>query len=80
MAEEEMRRQPDKEWCPPNTWAYVNLQVLMDIRDELKRLNGLLHCSNFTAIPHTLAAIKRNTTKKKRVRKCPAHPQTCRNP
>lgn len=47
-------------------WHHVRLAVLMDIRDELKRLNQLLHCSNFVAIPHTLAAIRRNTTKKKR--------------
>jgi len=40
--------------------------LLMDIRDELRRLNDLLHCRNFTGIPLTLHAIKRNTTKKKR--------------
>lgn len=43
----------------------VNAALLMDIRDELKRLNGVLHCPNFLAIPFKLDAIKRNTTKKR---------------
>ena len=40
------------------------LAVLMDIRDELKRLNELLHCSNFITIPTTLRSIEHNTNKK----------------
>ena len=44
----------------------AQLSVLMDIRDELKQLNALLHCHNFTAIPHTLRSIQKNTTKKRR--------------
>ena len=42
-----------------------SLAVLMDIRDELQRLNSLLYCPNFTAIPRKLDRIGRNTTKKK---------------
>lgn len=42
------------------------LAVCMDIRDELKRLNTLLHCPNFVAIPGILTAIRVNTTKKRR--------------
>lgn len=38
----------------------------MDIRDELKRMNGLLHCHNFLSIPHKLESIRKNTIKKKR--------------
>jgi hypothetical protein len=38
----------------------------MDIRAELKRLNHLLHCHNFTEIPGVLRGIRRNTTKRKR--------------
>lgn len=30
----------------------------MDIRVELQRLNSLLHCSNFQAIPHKLDRIR----------------------
>jgi len=48
------------------SWDGRQLAVLMDIRDELKRLNTLLHCSNFTAIPGELRAIRRNTTKPRR--------------
>ena len=41
----------------------VMLAVIMDIRDELQRLNRLLSCPNFTAIPTTLRSIRRNTAK-----------------
>jgi len=44
----------------------ARLAVLMDIRAELQKLNGLLHCHNFVAFPHTLLAIQRNTAKQKR--------------
>jgi hypothetical protein len=37
----------------------------MDIREELQRLNRLLHCQNFTAIPSELRKIARNTAKPK---------------
>lgn len=66
-----MARHKDIEWNLPNpiNWDQVPISVLMDIRDELKRLNGLLNCHNFTRIPFVLDQIKRNTTKKKRARK-----------
>lgn len=51
------------------TWKQASIAVLMDVRDELQRLNRLLNCQNFTAIPYTLSAIKRNTNRKKRTRK-----------
>lgn len=41
----------------------VTQAILMDIRRELKKLNSLLGCRNFTEIPTTLRAIRRNTTK-----------------
>ena len=44
----------------------AQLSVLMDIRDELKRLNRLLSCSNFTGIPETLRQIRKNTTRRKK--------------
>lgn len=47
----------------------VTRAILLDIREELKRLNSLLHCHNFTAIPFKLDAIKRNTTKKRKPKK-----------
>ncbi len=71
-----MRKFKDVEWDLPvgsngniATWAAVEIAVLMDIRDELKRLNSLLHCHNFVSIPQTLKGIRRNTTKKKRKKK-----------
>lgn len=42
------------------------LAVLMDIRDELQRLNTLLSCENFLRIPHDLQQIRRNTAKPRR--------------
>lgn len=45
------------------TWEGVHTALLMDIRDELKQLNGLLGCPNFVEIPRTLRAIRRNTAK-----------------
>lgn len=37
----------------------VHAALLMDLRDELKRLNNLLHCPNFLNMPHDLRAIRR---------------------
>lgn len=37
----------------------ATVAVLMDIREELQRLNSLLHCSNFIGIPRTLKTISR---------------------
>ncbi len=47
------------------TWEAVNVAVLMDIRDELKRLNYLLNCHNFVEFPRTLREIAKNTEKRK---------------
>jgi hypothetical protein len=66
-------RHKDADWELPTTdegriksWDYVQIAVLMDIRDELQRLNSLLHCHNFQQIPHTLKRIDRrlSTTRK----------------
>lgn len=48
------------------SWANAQLAALYDIRDELQKLNSLLHYSNFTTIPKTLKEIRYNTRKKKR--------------
>ena len=39
-------RQKNRDWADgaPISWDYANLAILQDIRDELQRLNGLLHC------------------------------------
>ncbi len=63
-----MARFKDTEWNLPTTLAggigsvdggAAHLAVLMDIRDEMKRLNALLSCPNFTGIPQTLKSIHR---------------------
>lgn len=51
------------------TWEHVNVAVLMDIRTELHRLNNILQCPNFLEILVTLSDIKRNTKRRKRVKK-----------
>lgn len=43
----------------------MTLEVLMDVRAELRRMNGLLHCHNFTGIPMTLKAISRKLPARK---------------
>ena len=43
----------------------AHLAVLMDIRDEMQKMNAVLHCSNFLAIPRKLDAIRLNTKKRK---------------
>lgn len=40
------------------TWEAVQIAVMMDIRDELKRLNGTLACPNFLAIPSRLEKMR----------------------
>lgn len=63
------QRKKDVNWKPADedgntpTWERANLAVMMDIRDELKDLNRILHCQNFLDIPQKLEAIRRNTDK-----------------
>lgn len=55
--------------------ADARLAVLMDIRTELQRLNGILHCTNFLAIPSKLEKIRIATARipiKKRKKKVTA--------
>jgi hypothetical protein len=44
----------------------AQLAVLMDLRDELQTLNGILSCPNFMSVPHKLDAIRRNTIRRRR--------------
>jgi hypothetical protein len=41
------------------TGGSAHLAVMMDIRDELQRLNRLLHCQSFINIPSRLQAIEK---------------------
>lgn len=47
---------------------HAQIAVLMDIRDELQRLNSLLHCHNFTSLPATVRTISRKMPVRRRVR------------
>lgn len=49
--------------APAEVWQLV---VMNEILQELKKLNRLLHCHNFTDVPFKLDKIAKNTTKKKR--------------
>lgn len=75
-----MRKEKDWVWIVTKftdstyTWDSAQLSVLMDIRDELKRLNNVLQCPNFIAVPRKLDDIKtelrqvRLNTRKRRKR------------
>jgi len=54
----------DKNYGLPH--SQIQIAVLMDIRDELKILNNLLGCRNFTDIPFILREIRQNTKRRKR--------------
>lgn len=70
-----MARRKDVDWNLPEGsefyWSHVQIAVLMDIRDELKRLNSLLHCHNFTGIPHVLRGIRAKLPTRKRRKQPP---------
>ena len=51
------------------TWEQAGIAVLMDIRDELKALNGIIGCRNVMDVPQILREIRRNTTKRRKPRK-----------
>ena len=41
----------------------ASLAVLMDLRDELRRIRQVFECPNMLEVPHILRQIRRNTTK-----------------
>lgn len=47
----------------------VLIALLMDVRDELKRINRALYCENFLDVPHLLRMIRANTAKPRKPRK-----------
>lgn len=42
--------------------------LLLDIREELRRLNTVLQCPNFIAVPSKLDQIAKNTRKRRKPR------------
>jgi hypothetical protein len=67
-ATEVTKTKGQRDFSVENTYDGCQLAVLCAIRDELKQLNALLHCSNFTGIPATLRSIRKNTAKPRRKR------------
>lgn len=47
----------------------AHLAVLMDIRDELKAMNRVLHCPNFLGLPNEIRWIRQAAEKKSRRQK-----------
>jgi len=44
-----------------STLEQAQLAVLMDIRDELQKLNRVFQCANFLNMPHELKTLRRYT-------------------
>jgi len=67
-----MARHKNQNWNLPDpkveTWEQVSVAVLMDIRDELQKLNRVFECRNTIAIPSLLRRIARNTAKKRKIK------------
>jgi hypothetical protein len=67
-----MRKYRNTEWQTRNafgiahSWDTAQVDVLMDIRDELQKLNRVFECGNFLRIPYTLECIQKNTKKPKK--------------
>ena len=59
-------------WCAEDT-AFTRDRVtcilLQEVRDELKRLNALLHCQNFQGIPRTLTDLAAPVRRREKVRR-----------
>jgi hypothetical protein len=45
------------------TYDQIKVSLLLDIRDELQKLNALLHCTNFQRIPTKLDSIRAATNR-----------------
>lgn len=72
MAPRKFSRDYGVDWNRPDDhfpWEFVDRILLQEIRDELKKLNALLTCPNFTGIPRTLKTISRKIPDRSRRRK-----------
>ena len=63
-----MPRCKDNEWnvdsCPQSGKAATAL--LMDLRDELKKLNRVFECHNFVAMPREIARLRKTVDRLER--------------
>lgn len=64
-------RHKDQQWMVDENAGFpgATLCVLMDLRDELKRLNAVFACHNTQEIPDILRRISCNTARKTKRRK-----------
>ena len=53
---------PDGTWL----WDQIKVSLLMDLRDELQALNGLLQCGNVKKMFRDLTVIRQNTNRRKK--------------
>jgi len=53
----------DNHYQSESHYHLASLATLMDIRDELQKLNALLHCQNFQTMPHTLKGLRHDFAK-----------------
>lgn len=66
-----MRRNRNAEWTDANndgscTWDQAKIAVLMDIREQLQYIAGVLRCSNFQDISRKLERIARQTKRRRK--------------
>lgn len=67
-----MSRSKDATWNvhahgePGFGYPSIHADLLMDLRDELKKLNRVFECPNFVKIPRVLDRISANTAKRKK--------------
>ena len=68
-----MRKFKDVIWTVPEcanggiaSWEAVDTALLMDIRDQLQKLNAVFECPNFLMVPTYLKTIEKNSRKPKR--------------
>lgn len=45
------------------TWERAGIAILMDIRDELQFISGVLRCSRFQSLPYAVARVARYTSR-----------------
>lgn len=70
-----MARRANVNWAISNTEeevpgiGHAQLAVLMDIRDELQKLNAVFACFNFTNMPAILRQIRKNTANLQKVKR-----------
>ena len=75
MAQDHRDKSRDQDWGVQLTEAGgalsvegAQLAVLMDIRDELRRMRRVLECKNFQAMPNLLRLIERHVRRKPKLR------------